>query len=105
MPRISLSDNIKVLGDYFAAVNQESAVKSTFRMFIDYEEVVKSAFAGAKVAVKRAKDITEQYDHDNDPLTEEVDCLPVPSRADFDKLGLTLAAKDGFDAVLELWNE
>ena len=80
MPRISLTDNIKVWGDYFANVNHESAVKSTFRMYIDYEEVVKSAFAAAKYYVRGKDVVTTKWDHDDDPLTEEVDFfqnLPV----------------------------
>ena len=59
MPRINLSNNIKVLGDYFSEINKEKSVKSTFRMYIDYEEVIKSAFAAAKKETRAANDVTE----------------------------------------------
>ena len=104
MPRISLTDNIKVWGDYFANVNHESAVKSTFRMYIDYEEVVKSAFAAAKYYVRGKDVVTTKWDHDDDPLTEEVDCLPEPSRPDFDRKYLEEAQEDERDVLLEEWN-
>ena len=105
MPRISLTDNIKVWGDYFANVNHESAVKSTFRMYIDYEEVVKSAFAAAKYYVRGKDVVTTKWDHDDDPLTEEVDCLPEPSRPDFDRKSLEEAQEDERDVILEEWNQ
>ena len=79
MPRISLSKNIKVLGDYFSNINKELSVKSTFRMFIDYEEVIKSAFAAAKKDVKRADSITK--------------CVADSSRAPFNEKGLREAAE------------
>lgn len=90
MPRISLSKNIKVLGDYFSYINQEPSVKSTFRMFIDYEEVIKSAFAAAKKDVKRADSITK--------------CVADSSRAPFNEKGLREAAESVRDKKLEEWN-
>ena len=58
MPRSDLSNNIKVLGDYISEINKEKSVKGTFRMCIDYEEVIKSAFFDAKEEMKTADDVT-----------------------------------------------
>ena len=79
-----------MLGDYFSNINQELSVKSTFRMFIDYEEVIKSAFAAAKKDVKRADSLTK--------------CVADSSRTPFDEKGLREAAESVRDKKLEDWN-
>lgn len=60
-------------------------------MFLDYEEVIKSAFNDAKKEVKRAKEIT--------------DCVPATSRPGFDEKNLRKALEDERDDKLEKWNE
>lgn len=90
VPRLQLPNNIKVLGDYFANVNKESAVKSTFRVFIDHEEIIKSAFAGTKAQFNKAKDVT--------------DCVAATPRAGFDISGLKDAAEAEKATKLEEFN-
>lgn len=59
MPRISFSDNIEVFGDYFANINDKKNVKSTFRMYIDYENIIKSAYGSTKLYFKKYKNKEE----------------------------------------------
>lgn len=59
MPRINLSDKIEVFGDYFANVNNQKAVKSTFRMYVDHEQLVKAAYGSTKLYFKKYKNKEE----------------------------------------------
>jgi hypothetical protein len=49
-----------VFGDFFANVNDFKAVKSSFRMLLDYETIIKSAY-GATGLYFKAYDNKEEY--------------------------------------------